>query len=147
MHVFLQLYLCSPFPTLTFLQLGLHMLCPRHTIPWESTHICEGVSDTSVGVLWCAGTWRHTGPARSVWCAVRLVFGRSRVRSSGPAPSFVEIWSWNNFNGHSLPTADSRKELPVTVESMAIYLGSLSRNTVDRLTYRARNDLYSVEEP
>ena len=49
------------------------------------------------------------GPDRSVGCAVRLVFRRSWVRSSGPAPSFVEIWSWNNFYGHSLPTADSSR--------------------------------------
>ena len=47
------------------------------------------------------------GPARSVRCAVRLVFRRSRIQSSGLAPSFVKIWSWNNLYDHSLPTADS----------------------------------------
>ena len=35
--------------------------------------------------------------------------GRSRVWSSGPAPSFVEIWSWNYFYSHSLPTAYSSR--------------------------------------
>ena len=40
---------------------------------------------------------------------IRLVFMRSQVRSSGPAPSFVEIWSWNHFSGNSLPTADSSR--------------------------------------
>ena len=48
------------------------------------------------------------GPAKSVGCAVRLVFRGSQVRFSGPAPSFAEILSWNNFYDHSLPTADSR---------------------------------------
>ena len=33
-------------------------------------------------------------PARSVRCDVLLIFRRSRVRSSGPSPSIVEIWSW-----------------------------------------------------
>ena len=37
--------------------------------------------------------------------------------------SFVIIWSWNNFYGNSLPTADSSRGLE-----------SLPRNTVDRLT-------------
>ena len=65
---------------------------------------------------WCTALHIHSlthicsaGPARSVGCAIRLVFRRSQVRSSGQAQSFVEIWSWNNFYGHSLPTADSSK--------------------------------------
>ena len=37
------------------------------------------------------------GPARSVGCAVRLVF-RSPVRSLVWPQTFIEIWSWNNFN-------------------------------------------------
>ena len=51
----------------------------------------------------------ETGPARSVGYAVWLIFRKSRVRSSAPAPYFVEIWSWNNLYGHSLPTADSSR--------------------------------------
>ena len=68
----------------------------------------------------------------------------------GPAASFVEIWTRNNFYGHSLPTADSSRAV---VSYWRKYghlvqvnrLGSLSRNSVDRLTDRARNDLNSVE--
>ena len=41
------------------------------------------------------------GGARSVGCAVRLVFRRLRVQSYGPAPSF--------FYSHSLPFADSSR--------------------------------------
>ena len=41
------------------------------------------------------------------WMRARLVIRRLRVR---PPPvrqhSFVEIWSWNIFYGHSLPSAD-----------------------------------------
>ena len=37
-----------------------------------------------------------------------LVCGRSRVRSSHPATFFRGDWPWNNFYGHSLPSADSR---------------------------------------
>ena len=32
--------------------------------------------------------------------------------------SFVEIWSQNNFYGHSFPTADSSGQLSVTGESL-----------------------------
>ena len=41
--------------------------------------------------------------SRSVGCAVQEVAGLI----FSPATSFVEIWSWNNFIGLSLPTADS----------------------------------------
>ena len=34
---------------------------------------------------------------------------RLQVWSSGPATFFHGDWSWNNFYGHSLPTADSRR--------------------------------------
>ena len=68
------------------------------------------------------------------------------MRSSDPAPSFVDIWSRNNFYGNSLPTADSsraivsywRKYIHVLVNR----LGILPRNSVDMLA-----DLNSVEEP
>ena len=39
----------------------------------------------------------------------RLVCGRSRVRSSRPATFFRGDWSWNNFYGYSLPSANSRR--------------------------------------
>ena len=54
---------------------------------------------------------------------------------------FAEIWSWNNFYGHSVPTSDSSRAVVsycrkyghlVLVNS----LGSLPRNSVDRLTDR-----------
>ena len=41
----------------------------------------------------------------------RLVIRRSRIRSSGLAPFFRWGWSWNLFYGHSLPSADSRREV------------------------------------
>ena len=40
------------------------------------------------------------------WLRVRLMIRRSRVQ---PPQGFVEIWSWNIFYGHSLPSADSRR--------------------------------------
>ena len=60
-------------------------------------------------------------------------------------------WSWNNFYGHSLPTAEScmavvsywRKYGHLVLVNR---LGSLPRNSVDRLTDRDRNDLNSVEK-
>ena len=60
------------------------------------------------------GFWYHfrerlIGCASSVGCAYRLVSRRSRVRSSRPANSFVEIWSWKNFYGHYPPSADLRR--------------------------------------
>ena len=47
--------------------------------------------------------------ASSVGCAYRMLSRRSRVRSSCPTHSFAEIWSWNKFYGHSLPSTDSRR--------------------------------------
>ena len=48
---------------------------------------------------------------------VRLVCGRSRVRSSRPETFFRGDWSWNNFfYGHSLPSADSRKVVLMSKE-------------------------------
>ena len=41
----------------------------------------------------------------------RLVIRRSWVRGSGPATFFRWDWSWNLFYGHSLPSADSRREV------------------------------------
>ena len=58
------------------------------------------------------------GRTLSVGCAVRLVFRRLRVRFSGPAPSFVKIWSWNNFYGHSLPSLIQVEQVSVTGESI-----------------------------
>ena len=94
----------------------------------------------------------RAGSAKSVRCAVRLVFRRSQVRSSGQAPSFVEIWSWNNFSGHSLPAADSSRAVVSYWRKYGHLVlinrfGSLPRNSVDRLTDHAWNDLNSVEEP
>ena len=71
---------------------------------------------------------------------------------SGPAPSFVEIWHWMiSTTILSLPLIQVRQFL-VTDEKyghlvLLNHLGSLPRNSVDRLTDRARNDLNSVEEP
>ena len=44
------------------------------------------------------------------WICVRLMIRRLRVwPPPGQQQSFVEIWSWNIFYGHSLPSADSRR--------------------------------------
>ena len=58
----------------------------------------------------------------------------------------------NNFYSHSLPTADSSRAVVSYWRKyghlvLVNCLGSLPRNSVDRLTDRARNDLNSVEEP
>ena len=40
-----------------------------------------------------------------------LVIRRSRVCGSSPAPFFHWDWSWIRFYSHSLPSADSRREV------------------------------------
>ena len=52
------------------------------------------------------------------------------------------IWSWNNFHGNSLPSADSRFK-----KGSCQFLGGLIRNSMDRLTDHTQNDLKSVKEP
>ena len=57
----------------------------------------------------------------------------------GPATFFHGDWSWNNFYGHSLPTADSSREevsyLQKDVHLVLVNrLWSLPRNSVVRLT-------------
>ena len=72
---------------------------------------------------------------------MKMDCGRSRVRSSSPATFFLWYWSWNNFYGHSFPSADSsravvnywRNDLHLALVNR---LGSLSRNNVVRLTDR-----------
>ena len=72
---------------------------------------------------------------------VRLAWGRSRVRCTGPATFFRGDWSWNHFDGHFLPTADSSRTA-VSYWRMDVHLvlvnrlGSLPRNSVIRLTGR-----------
>ena len=80
--------------------------------------------------------------------AIRLVVRKSRVQSSGPAPSFIEVWSWSNFYGHSLPTADSNKAVVSywwkyghLVLVNRFLKGSLPRISVDRLTDRLQTKL------
>ena len=61
----------------------------------------------------------EAGCASSVGCVYRLVSRRSRVRSSRPAHSFVEIWSWKKVYAPSLPSADVQEgQLSVTGERM-----------------------------
>ena len=43
------------------------------------------------------------------WMHARLVFRRSRVRSSGPAAFVCRDGSRNHFYGHYLPTTDSSR--------------------------------------
>ena len=72
---------------------------------------------------------------------MKMYCGRSQVRSSGPAILFREDWSWNNFCGHSFPSADSngalvnywRKDVPLVWVNR---LGSLHRKILVRLTIR-----------
>ena len=46
----------------------------------------------------------------SFGCAVRLETRRSRVQPPPRSATFFRgDWSWNIFNGHSLPSADSRR--------------------------------------
>ena len=73
----------------------------------------------------------------------RLVIRRSQVRGSGLAPFFRWDWSWNLFFGHSLPSADSRREVVsylrknVHWELVNHLIGlSLLRKSVVRLTDR-----------
>ena len=48
----------------------------------------------------------------SVGCAVRSETRRSRVQPPLRSATFFRgEWSWNIFNGHSLPSADSRKAI------------------------------------
>ena len=60
--------------------------------------------------------------------------------------SFVTTGHENNFYGHSLPTLiqEGRKNVHKVLVNC---LGGLPRNSVDRLTDHAQNDLKSVEGP
>ena len=56
---------------------------------------------------------------------------------SGPATFFRGDWSWNNFYGHSLPTADwSRTVVRYWGLVLVNRLGRLPRNSVVRLIVR-----------
>ena len=70
---------------------------------------------------------------------MKMDCGRSRVGSS--ATFFRGNWSWNHFYGHSFPSADSSRAVVSCwrndVHLVLVYrLGSLSRNSVVRLTDR-----------
>ena len=77
---------------------------------------------------------------------------RPWVRSPCPVHSFMETWSWKHFYNHSPSSSDSRRAV-VSYWRKNVYLvlvnclGDLSRNSVDRLTDLARNDLKCVEGP
>ena len=77
------------------------------------------------------------------WSLSRLVIRRAWVHGSGPATFFHWDWSWNLFYGHSLPSADSRREvvsyLRKKVHRVLVnrLIGlSLPRKSVVRLTDR-----------
>ena len=54
-------------------------------------------------------TW-ECWPRWFSWMRVQLVIWRLRVRPPpGRQHFFMEIWSWNIFYGHYLPSADSRR--------------------------------------
>ena len=119
--------------------------------------------------LLIAGRWKHTSWSSGV-THFKLVpqssepgrlpqSGASQLRIKGSlvrAPvrphSFVEIWSWKHFYDHSHPSADSRRAVVSYWRKNGHYvlencLGGLSRNSVAKLTDRARNDLKRVEGP
>ena len=73
----------------------------------------------------------------------RLVIRRVWVRGSGPATFFRWDWSWNLFYGHSLPSADSRREVVSYLRKNVHWVLvnrlidlSLPRKSVVRLTDR-----------
>ena len=79
--------------------------------------------------------------------SVCLVCRRSRVESSRLAFFFMEI-------GHEIisaaifsPLLIQEGQLSVTGKECALITGNLPRNSVDKLTDRARNDLKSVDGP
>ena len=55
----------------------------------------------------------HMWVSRPWWHRLMLIILVSKRMWVGPSPvlqhSFMEIWSWNIFYGHSLPSADSRR--------------------------------------
>ena len=145
-----SLALCLQCPLVPYIMCAKLQTAKAPSEPSLFTHMIS----TCTYLTW-AGSNAEAGPARSFGCTVRLVFRRSRVRSSGPGPSFIEIWSQNNFYSHFLPTADLSRAV-VSYWQTYMYghlvlvncLGSLprNRNSVDRLTDYVRNDLNSVEE-
>ena len=54
---------------------------------------------------------------------MRRLIGIQEVAASILSPAtlcFLEIWSWSNFYGHSLPIADSRSAAAVTGETQSM---------------------------
>ena len=66
---------------------------------------------------------RRRRPRWLSWMPVRLETRRSRVRTPPRSATFFRgDWSWNIFYGHSLPSADSRRQLSFSGERMCIIL-------------------------
>ena len=79
---------------------GLSLLAPAWVIFYFQNTWIQYVS---IDLKGCRVRWFS-------WMRVRLVIRRLRVRFPlGRQHSFVEIWPWNIFYGHSLPFADSRR--------------------------------------
>ena len=89
--------------------------------------------------------------ASLVGCAYHLVSRRSQVRSSHPAHSFVEIWSWKKSTSIlSLPLF-KKGSCQLLAKECALSTGKLPRRLAQEvwivLTDRARNGLKCVEGP
>ena len=95
----------------------------------------------------------EVGRASSVGCAYRLVSRLSRVRSSRPAHSFVEIRSWKKILQPFSPFRCFKKgSCQLLAKECTRSTGKLSRRLAQEvwigwLTNRARNDLKWVEGP
>ena len=79
------------------------------------------------------------GPGSSVECTSAWHADFRRFNPRVRQHSFVKIWSWNNFYGHSRPTADSSRTVVSYWQknvhlALVNRLGSLPRNSVVRLT-------------
>ena len=84
--------------------------CPGWSAPLLGAQVILLVFSWCGSIINCIEeSWCHIpGPlARSDACPP----GNQTFMGSipGPAHSFVEIWSWNYFYGHSLPTTDSSR--------------------------------------
>ena len=81
------------------------------------------------------------GPGSSVGCRSAWHADSRRFNLQVQQQTFVKIWSWNNFYGHSRPTADSSRTVVSYWQKnvhlvLVKHLGSLPRNSVVRLTDR-----------
>ena len=92
-------------------------------------------------------TMKYRHNQQSAQSNARPVLRRSRVRSSRPATFFCGDWSRNNFYGHSLPSADSRRAVVSywrkNVHEVPLSTGKLPRRLAQEVSKAIKQQISS----